>query len=179
MASSLHSFKVLRVSLRINTEFMKLNFFIIKIPFMILLSLVFNMNSFGFTTDLGYENYEISDMLFSKNQSESIINREITNESIISDTLSQSNQKDESDLILNSVIDGSEKILQVSFNGSEGTDGTLRIFNTTKSLVKEANFELIKFPFYASVDISSLASGTYKVELTTKKGIHTSSLIVK
>ena len=83
------------------------------------------------------------------------------------------------ELILSIIPIESKKILRISFNGNEGTDGTLRIFSVSQKLVKEANFELIKCPYYASLDITEILPGTYQVELTTKKGIHACTLSVK
>lgn len=82
-------------------------------------------------------------------------------------------------LSLEIVMDNSNRILHVSFNGDEGHEGTLKIYNHSGNLVKESNFELIKSPFYASVDITGLEKGNYKVELTTSKGIHSSNIEIK
>lgn len=84
----------------------------------------------------------------------------------------------DNDLVLKLEIIESKKILRVSFNGNEGTDGSLIIFNDQNKPLVQSNFELIKTPFYASVDVSTLSSGKYKVELTTPKGKHTTSLTI-
>lgn len=80
-------------------------------------------------------------------------------------------------LVLNIEMQYGARVLLVSFNGNEGTDGTLQIKQNT-TVVKTASFELIKQPFYASVDISNLAVGTYQVILTTATGTHTSSILI-
>jgi hypothetical protein len=80
-------------------------------------------------------------------------------------------------LVLNIEMQYGARVLLVSFNGNEGTDGTLQIKQNT-TVVKTASFELIKQPFYASVDISNLAVGTYQVILTTTTGTHTSSILI-
>lgn len=85
----------------------------------------------------------------------------------------------ESNLVLNVEVQNSKKILRVSFNGNEGNDGELKIFNNSNQLVAQSNFELIKSPFYASVDISSLAAGNYVVKLTTNVAVHQSSLVLQ
>jgi hypothetical protein len=82
-------------------------------------------------------------------------------------------------LSLEIVMDNGKRILHVSFNGDEGHEGTLKIYNISGILVKESNFELIKSPFYASVDITGLEKGNYKVELTTRKGNHSSNIEIK
>ena len=69
------------------------------------------------------------------------------------------------------------RVLRVSFNGNEGTDGALQIKQNT-TVVKTAQFELIKQPYYATVDISNLAAGTYQVILTTATGTHSSSILI-
>ena len=80
-------------------------------------------------------------------------------------------------LVLNIEMQYGARVLLVSFNGNEGTDGTLQIKQNT-TVVKTASFELIKQPFYASVDISNLTVGTYQVILTTATGTHTSSILI-
>jgi hypothetical protein len=80
-------------------------------------------------------------------------------------------------LVLNIEMHYGARVLRVSFNGNEGTDGALQI-KQNNAVVKAANFELIKQPFYASVDISSLALGTYQVVLTTATGTHSSSILI-
>lgn len=87
-------------------------------------------------------------------------------------------QKDK-DLVLNLVTENSQKLLRVSFNGNEGMEGDLKIFNRAKEQKAEFNFELIKFPNYATVDITDLPPGTYTIELHTKKAIHTSRLTIQ
>ena len=80
-------------------------------------------------------------------------------------------------LVLNIEMQYGARVLKVSFNGNEGTDGTLQI-KLNSTVVKAASFELIKQPFYASVDISNLAAGTYQVLLTTATGTHSSSILI-
>lgn len=80
-------------------------------------------------------------------------------------------------LVLNIEMHYGARVLRVSFNGNEGTDGTLQI-KQNNTVVKTASFELIKQPFYASVDISNLAIGTYQVVLTTATGTHSSSILI-
>jgi hypothetical protein len=82
-------------------------------------------------------------------------------------------------LVLKIEIVDSKRLLRVSFNGSEGTDGELKLYNTSNEMVVESNLELIKSPFYATVDISSLPAGTYTAKLTTVNNVHTSSIIVQ
>jgi hypothetical protein len=80
-------------------------------------------------------------------------------------------------LVLNIEMQYGARVLKVSFNGNEGTDGTLQI-KLNNTVVKAASFELIKQPFYASVDISNLALGTYQVVLTTATGTHSSFILI-
>lgn len=70
----------------------------------------------------------------------------------------------------------SQKLLRVSFNGNEGTDGTLFIYDANNNVVSESNFELIKSPFYATVDLTSIAAGNYSLKLVTATGTHTGTL---
>jgi hypothetical protein len=78
-------------------------------------------------------------------------------------------------VILKTDSQGSHRILRISFEGNEGKEGTLQIFNSTNTLVKTSTFELIKSPFYASVDITDLMPGEYTVQLTTQIATHTAS----
>jgi hypothetical protein len=94
-------------------------------------------------------------------------------ESIVKSTIQKKN------LVLNLVTANSKKLVQVSFNGDEGMHGTLKIFNSLNEKVGEFNLELIAFPNYATVDITSLSTGKYKAELSTRTAIHTSDLIIK
>ena len=96
---------------------------------------------------------------------------------ILSDT--SLSLKHDNELVLSIVFVESKRILHVSFNGDGGSEGTLKIYSVSHLLIKKVNFELIKYPYYASVDITDILSGTYQVELTTKKGVHTCTLTVK
>ena len=82
-------------------------------------------------------------------------------------------------LVLNIESVDSRKLLRISFNGNEGTDGELKIYDDKNILVTTSNFELIKSPFYATVDVTTLPSGSYSVVLITKSGSHNSSLQLK
>jgi hypothetical protein len=74
---------------------------------------------------------------------------------------------------------GNSKLLRVSFNGNEGNEGTLKIYNSQNALVLESNFELIKSPFFASVDVTNLQAGDYSLVLSTAVDNHTSQLIIQ
>lgn len=82
-------------------------------------------------------------------------------------------------LVLNIESVDSRKLLRISFNGNEGTDGELKIYDANNTLVNTSNFELIKSPYYATVDVTSLPLGSYSVVLTTKSGNHNSSIQLK
>jgi protein-S-isoprenylcysteine O-methyltransferase Ste14 len=81
-------------------------------------------------------------------------------------------------LVLNIETHYGARVLCVSFNGNEGTEGTLQI-KQNDVVLKTAHFELIKHPYYASVDISNLGTGSYDVTLTTSAGIHSSTIIIQ
>ena len=82
-------------------------------------------------------------------------------------------------LVLKIEIVDAKRLLRVSFNGSEGPEGELKLYNASNEMVIESNFELIKSPFYATVDINTLAVGTYTAKLTTGSSVHTSTLIIQ
>lgn len=77
------------------------------------------------------------------------------------------------------VYENNNRILRISFNGNEGPEGVLTIYNANNTMVKEASFELIKSPFYASVDITNLPTGLYTAKLVTSKDVHSVPLTVK
>ncbi|MEN9323159.1 MAG: hypothetical protein RIT03_98 [Bacteroidota bacterium] len=78
-------------------------------------------------------------------------------------------------LVLKVELVDSKKILRVSFNGNEGVDAEMNFYNTKNERVLTANFELIKSPYYASVDVTNLPTGTYTVHLNTQSGKHRAS----
>jgi hypothetical protein len=82
-------------------------------------------------------------------------------------------------LVLKIEIVDAKRLLRVSFNGSEGPEGELKLYNASNEMVIESNFELIKSPFYATVDINTLAVGTYTAKLTTGTAVHTATLIIQ
>jgi hypothetical protein len=83
------------------------------------------------------------------------------------------------DLVLNIFIENGHRLLRVSFNGSEGSEGDLKIFNPAHEVNAEFNFELIKYPNYATVDLTDLTPGNYLVELSTKIAVHTATLSIQ
>ncbi len=86
----------------------------------------------------------------------------------------------DSTLILNIEKVENKNILRVSFNSNkEGNEGNFKIFDEKGKLRIQSNFELIPSPYYASVDISSLSAGNYKVTLETEVRTINSTLTVK
>ncbi|MCX6310392.1 MAG: hypothetical protein NT084_02005 [Bacteroidetes bacterium] len=121
---------------------------------------------------------QVADFNLSKNQSALIAQKSLS-------LLAEKKQHSisyfslEPDMVLSVSTSNSKKLLFVSFNANEGSDGTMRIFNSAHKVAVESNFELIKSPFYATVDISGLRAGDYTVELTTSIGTHIMSLQIK
>ena len=83
------------------------------------------------------------------------------------------------DMVLNMVIENGHRLLRVSLNSYEGTEGELRIYNAANEQKGEFYFELIKYPHYATVDITDLVPGNYTVKLTTKIAAHTAVITVQ
>ncbi|MEI6021639.1 MAG: hypothetical protein WCR21_10965 [Bacteroidota bacterium] len=79
-------------------------------------------------------------------------------------------------LVMRVEIVGGKKLLRVSFNANEGSEGSLKMVDARGKEVLRANFELIKFPYYATVDVTNLAAGTYTVKLKTQEAVHTNEL---
>jgi hypothetical protein len=86
---------------------------------------------------------------------------------------------EQSSLVLETQNIESRRLLRISFNGNEGTNGYFELYNYNNDLVKQSKFELIKFPFYASVDVTDLEAGTYAVRLTTSDQIHYTNLVIE
>ena len=93
----------------------------------------------------------------------------ITKEAFIKDPL----------LVLNIAQVDSKKLLRVSFNGNEGVDAEIKIFDDKNTLISSFNLELIKSPYYATVDVTNLQPGKYSVILNTKMGLHNSTIHIK
>jgi N-acetylneuraminic acid mutarotase len=70
----------------------------------------------------------------------------------------------------------SKKLLRISFNGNEGIEAEIKILDDKNTLISSFNLELIKSPYYATVDVTNLQSGNYSVILNTKMGLHNSKL---
>ena len=85
----------------------------------------------------------------------------------------------DSNLILLIDYDNQDRLLKISFNGSEGNDGTMKILDINNNVLIESNFELIKSPYYATVNISFLSVGSYQVLLETNSQVHTATLVVQ
>lgn len=84
-----------------------------------------------------------------------------------------------SQLKLNLIIIDSRGLVRVSFQGDEGNNGTLKFLNSSNRVVYEVGIELIKLPYYTTIDVTDFYRGSYSVVLTTEKTIHTTSLIIK
>ena len=174
MTINLHQLKALSVSASSKIEYRKPGFSFMGKFFLLNILLILTLSSIGRNNrDKNAE--ELSSVV----QIKQISNQESNNVTVAGDSLSTLDQNKDVDLILNNITENSKRILRVSFNGNEGSEGSLKMISLSNKVLKEANFELIKYPYYASVDITDLPAATYKVELATKKGIHTSFLIVK
>lgn len=77
------------------------------------------------------------------------------------------------------VKENNSNLLRISFNKEEGQEATFVIYNAQNRVLLESNFELIKYPNYATVDISNLAKGSYQTMLTTQKGRYSKTLVIQ
>jgi hypothetical protein len=77
------------------------------------------------------------------------------------------------------VKEQSVKSIRISFNGNEGMEGTIRLYNSQNVQVLEYPIELIKSPNYATIIVSELPGGNYKAELKTRRSTYTSQIEVK
>ena len=85
---------------------------------------------------------------------------------------------DDPNLVLNATKDGSRVNLQVSFNGNEGTTGTLKILNGSNELLREFQINLKQSPNNESINLSEYDSGTYTCILVTSSGTHISHFTI-
>lgn len=81
-------------------------------------------------------------------------------------------------LVLKIVTEHSRQLLRISLVSYEPGEGVLNIFDNAGKQVIEASFELIRTPYYATVDISTLSAGKYVVKLHTDKNIYTSEILI-
>ena len=68
--------------------------------------------------------------------------------------------------------------LHISFNGNEGTNGVLKISNSSSQLVNQFEISLINSPNFFNLNLPEWSSGTYLVELTTSSGVHVSHFTI-
>ena len=85
---------------------------------------------------------------------------------------------DDTNLILLATKNGSRVILQVSFNGSEGTSGKLQILNSSNELLREFQINLKQSPNFESINLSEYDAGTYTCILVTSTGSHISHFTI-
>ena len=66
----------------------------------------------------------------------------------------------------------------VSFNGNEGTTGTVKIKNANNELVNKFEIGLVHTPNFSTIDLTEYATGVYAFELTTATAVHVSHITV-
>ena len=86
---------------------------------------------------------------------------------------------EDSNLKLDIKQTGSHIELHVSYNGTEGTNGTLRILNASTQPVSQFDIKLIKQPDFITLQLDEYAAGIYTAEVTTANGIHTAHFTIK
>jgi hypothetical protein len=69
--------------------------------------------------------------------------------------------------------------LHVSFNGNEGSTGTLKIFNADNQLVHVFQIELKAAPNFYNVNLNEFSDGQYTLELTTTNAVHTTQITIQ
>ena len=82
-------------------------------------------------------------------------------------------------LVINTVKTDLEKVVHVSFQGDEGAIGKLQIVNSLQQIIYDIDIELIKLPYYTTINIVEFLPGTYSVLLTTEKKKHSSILNIE
>lgn len=112
------------------------------------------------------------------NSAEYALNNHLTNNTVFISTDHSATVVADNDaaLVLRVEIISGKKLLRVSFNANEGSEGKLKLIDNRGKEVLLANFELIKFPYYATVDITNLPTGTYTANLITQLAVHSSEL---
>jgi hypothetical protein len=102
-----------------------------------------------------------------------------TNKNYINQFVLSSFKTDDSNLKLEVMQDGSHIELHVSYNGTEGTNGTLRILNASTQPVSQFDIKLIKQPDFITLRLDEYAAGIYSAEVTTANGIHIAHFTIK
>ena len=70
--------------------------------------------------------------------------------------------------------------MQVSFNGDDSDTGSFTIKNAEGVIVKQIDtVELVKAPYYFTVDVSGFSAGDYTFSVKTTKQTYTSSISIK
>ena len=86
---------------------------------------------------------------------------------------------DDANLVLTYVNNEGHMDAHISFNGNEGTTGTVKIFNANNQLVNAFEINLIPSPNFSIINLNEYAAGVYSFELTTGSGVHTSHLTIQ
>ncbi len=68
--------------------------------------------------------------------------------------------------------------LNISFNGIEGSSGSLSIYNASSELVMELQITLKQSPDFTTVNLGEFTEGTYTCNLTTTSGAHVSHFTI-
>lgn len=87
--------------------------------------------------------------------------------------------KNDSTIVLNVVNMFNKKLLHVSVNSSAIGEGKLKIIDINGREVLSANIEIIRYPYYATVDITALSNGSYVLAVKSPQGIHSTNLIIE
>jgi hypothetical protein len=76
------------------------------------------------------------------------------------------------------IKNGGDANLNISFNGIEGSSGSLSIYNASSELVMELQITLKPSPDFTTVNLGEFAEGTYTCNLTTTSGVHVSHFTI-
>ncbi len=85
---------------------------------------------------------------------------------------------DDPNVVLQATKVGSEVSLKISFNGNEGNNGSLAIYNERHKLLQEFQVVLKPVPGFSIINLSEYATGTYTCKLTTASGVHNSHFTI-
>lgn len=83
-------------------------------------------------------------------------------------------------LILNLTTSYTTKVVQVSLDANDGDTGSLQITNADGVVVQQLELvELIKSPYYFTINVSDFKEGDYTFQLKGKTKTYTSTLHIK
>jgi len=85
---------------------------------------------------------------------------------------------DDPNFIVTLSKNGGNMDAHVSFNGTEGSRGTVKIINANNQLVNQNEITLNHAPDFSVINLTEFVPGVYTFELTTANSVHITHLTI-